>query len=79
MFFRYIIKDSIVLTPEELKDEQGNLCKKLEEKFLLRIIEKEGLCVYILEYKLKDATVLHTEGDIIIQVFSSVFLIKTSI
>jgi len=69
MFFFYSLKDSIALTPEELKDEQANICRKLELKFLFKFIEKEGLCVLILEYKVLDSTVLHIEGDVQIQVF----------
>lgn len=69
MFFYYVLRDSVGLLPEELKDEEGSLCKKLEGKFLFKILEKEGLCVYIYDYRILDSTVLHTEGDVQIQVF----------
>ena len=58
-----------------MKDEVGNLCKKLEQKFLFRIIDKEGLCVYIVEYKILDSTVLHTEGDVVIQVLIYIYIL----
>lgn len=73
MFFLYVIQDSIALTPEELKNEQNSLCNKIEQKFLFQIIEKEGVCVYILNYRILDSSVLHTEGDVFIKVNSIFF------
>lgn len=69
MFFLYSLKDSVALTPEELRDEQLNICKKIELKFLFKFIQKEGLCVFIIDYRVLDSSVLHTEGDVQIQVF----------
>lgn len=74
MFFLYVIQDSIGLTPEELKNEQNSLCKKIEQKFLFQIIEKEGICVYIINYKILDSSVLHTEGDVFIKVRPKFFI-----
>lgn len=73
MFFLYIIKDSIGLTPEELKNEQAALCKKIELKFLFQTIEQEGLCVFIHSYKVEDSTVIHTEGDVFVKVILFLF------
>lgn len=70
MFFLLPIKESVVLTPEELKDEQLHICRKLEALFLFKFVPKEGLCVLVLDYKVLDSEVFHTEGDVQIQVAS---------
>lgn len=68
MFLLFATRDSITLTPDELRDEQLNICRRLEAKFLFKFLEKEGLCVFILDYEVLDSTVLHTEGDVQVQV-----------
>ena len=78
MFIKVSIQDTLLIDPEELNGNYGELVdKKIKEKYLLKIIDGQGLCVKIAQYSSREAKIcigsanLAVEINLVCLVFSS--------
>ena len=64
MFFLLKIKVTVILEPKEISgDWEKVINQKLQEKYLMKVIGKEGLCVNLVEWSVKSNKIAPSSGN----------------
>jgi len=65
MFLLYTMTDIIVVKPESMQeDPYVSLLKQIQNKYLFKILESEGMCVEIISFKNIECIIVNGMGDL---------------
>jgi DNA-directed RNA polymerase subunit E'/Rpb7 len=79
MFYVYIIQDKINIQPSDLNEKLDATIKRIiNAKYASKILENEGYCISLLQYKMIENTILQLEGTIDIHVELEMLMFKPS-
>ena len=66
MFYVYTIQDRIIISPEHIGEDLIEILHKLiKEKYIGKVIPKEGLCVSFENIQVEQSLVYPGEGDLL--------------